>query len=275
MTFPQPVELDQRIFIVSFPKSGTHLAEQMISAIAHKSTSKGWLGTFCHNGWSTQWTPGSNKWPEYVPLFPAGGYLKGHTGYRTDIAEALLTSGVSTLFVFRDLRDVVVSQAYHATSDRLSLNHPGYPLFKQMDSFEDVLVAVIKGIGIYAGLIERWELYAPWLQENWILPIRFEDMRYHAPQTARMMLRYVIGFTAIHAGYEQIPITSAYINRMAMQMVERSRRRKRSTTFRKGQSGGWHKHFSKRVREAFVDVGGADWLIKLGYEDNYQWLIQQ
>ena len=125
------IEVGHKIYICGFPKSGLHLAELMGFATAGPVEPKNWLGSFDDNSWSTKWV-NIDRYIERVKEHPPGTMLKGHTGYRPEIEKAFFENGTAVAFIYRDLRDVAVSQAYHVLSDKDNQVHPGKEIYKQI-----------------------------------------------------------------------------------------------------------------------------------------------
>lgn len=191
---------------------------------------------------------------------PAPSYYKAHIGYRDEIADVLRENQITTLFIYRDLRDVAVSAAFHAISEEDErFLHPGKELFRNMDSFEDVLEAIIVGVDVYDGLFDRWELYAPWLeQRDWVSLIRFEDILSDPVPVASAILKHLtssVGF--LFDPEDHMLLAEA----MAKQIQDHN-----TATFRKGTSGEWRKYFTPRITKLFKERAG-DWLARLGYEE--------
>lgn len=260
-----------KLYMNGFPKSGLHLSVLMalclVEGPAHDNP---WAGTYNHRGWSNDWMP---DWRIYKHLarLRENGYLKGHTGYRDDINLFLWQIGAAVGFVYRDLRDVAVSMSYHVTSDDDEhFAHDDKGLFKALPSHEDVILACINGIGDYPGLVERWEEYAPWLDEEWVFQLRYERMRHEPLQTAMNWIAYVYQRTGEVNGV-RIDMPEDVFKKASKMMVQAMGITEASPTYRKGQVGGWVNHFSPRIKEAFIETGGGDWLINLGYEDGYDW----
>lgn len=270
------VKLDgPRLYLNGFPKSGLHLlwAWSLPFVAEPAFTPKPWAASFMGNCWTTTWVDDDRLFPRLDALRP-GTYLKAHTGYRPDIEEYLRTHGIVHIFVYRDLRDVAVSQAHHILSANEKhgdhghiLYHPGADAIKEMarGDFDYVLAAVIAGYGPWNGLIERWELFAPWLDVGWVLSLKYEDMRHKAFETAQLMIRYVYGRTARVAGFKM----GLYQNDLEaaakhlLNVADQSRQY--SPTFRKGQTGGWREAFNEDHIELWREHDPTDWITKLGY----------
>jgi len=257
-----------RIYLNGFPKSGLHLAVLMARSIEPKpALDPAWAGNFTNNSWSTQWSP-------LVPVMAAlriledGSWLKGHLGYQAVIEQYLYWHGTCMAFIYRDLRDVLVSQSYHVIApDEKKYFHPDKELYRGM-SHEDRLMACLCGVQQFSGLFERWELYAPWLSIPWVFNVKYEDMMERREETGRAFLHYVWDRTAW--GYEAATIPADMEETIIKGMLKNMQRTELSATFRKGGSGGWREEFTPRVKDEFKRRGG-DWLIRLGYEKDDSW----
>ena len=262
------VERLPRIYLNGFPKSGLHLAVLMARTITtDPSITPPWTGSFARNAWSTQWLPLEPIMAE-LRLIKDDTWLKGHMGWMPTAEQYLYWHGVSVAFIYRDLRDVLVSQSYHVIDeDDQKFFHPDKDIYRAM-GHEERLMACLCGVGPYAGLFDRWELYAPWLQVPWVFPLRYEDMMERREETARAFLRYVWDRTAW--GYAEPTVPEMLEGQYVEAMVKNMERKEYSTTFRKGGSGGWREEFTPRVKDEFKARGG-DWLVRLGYEEDDSW----
>jgi hypothetical protein len=270
------VELGPRVYLNGFPKSGLHLAELMARGVAGPTFIEqddgsykhwNWTGSFHDYAWTTRWV----EMPNLLQRFedhPPGTLLKGHCGYRPEIERKLYEGGQAVAFIYRDLRDVVVSQAHHVISDKESHVHPGKELYKALDDFEDVLYAVIVGLDIYPGLIERWDLYAPWLEVDWVYCTCFEMMLYQPEMVVDSFVRYVYHRAVQHYGVS-VELDANDVAARVASILENMKRTD-TLTFRKGKTGAWREHFTPRIKEAFKEHAG-DWLVELGYEKDDNW----
>ena len=258
--------------INGFPKAGLHLIEQMVKQVVppmdscHLHTNH-WIGTFRHNSWTNEW---GNMPRLYYTLarLTAGHYLKGHVGYLPELATFCNRAGIGVIFVYRDLRDVVVSHAHHTLNPSPLTKHEDKRFFAKM-SFDDVLLACIEGIGPYPGIVSRWEQYAGWLDED-VLHVKFEDARADPKGVAEWIVQY--GVKQVTSIFEIEVQFGDELAELTDKMVAAQARQKESSTFRKGEVGGWREAFKLQHREAFKRIGGADWLVRLGYEENEEWL---
>ena len=258
------------------PKSGLHLVTAMLQGVCHPMprtifNTSDWWGTFRWNSFSDQW----NDWEQQAYLFSRlqhGYFYKGHVGWRPDIAEYIRLTGTAHVFVYRDLRDVCVSQTFHILSDDdIHFMHPAKMAYRMLGGFGDVLLAVIEGLGGFTGAVERWALYAPWLDEDWTLALKFEDILADREAAARRILEY--GMDRYLHLFKTVPVRveGEIFDRCVAAMVENSRNPRASSTFRKGTAGQWRECFTERHKQAFKAHGGGEWLVRLGYEQDEEW----
>lgn len=262
--------LKPRIYTNTFPKSGTHLANLISMHLAHRQEPKHWLGSFRGNSWTTTWVS-SRQILGVIRGQPEGTWYQGHLGYKPEFEEAFREMNVCVLFIYRDLRDVAVSQTYHIENpDDEASCHPNKALYREMPSHEDRLLAVVNGVSDFPGVIERWELYAPWLDVPWVLPIRFEDMRQRPEWVADKAVNYILARTS-----KESSALTMFFAESVTRSIERARKNlgktEYSVSFRKGNTGDWRDEFTPEIKEAFKRTDTNNWLVKLGYENDKEW----
>ena len=134
---PQSINFPIRWYLSGLPKSGIHLLEAMIGSVANPRVpgeddfwAKPWVSSFDRNAWSDEWLE-TQQICHTLSMVEHATYFKGHCGYRPDIASFVYLMGICHIFIYRDLRDVAVSQAYHvvAESDK-KFAHPGKALYR-------------------------------------------------------------------------------------------------------------------------------------------------
>lgn len=274
MSIVQQPALAPRWVLNGFPKSGLHLLMLMVQPLAdpiekHAIFDLPWTGTFYGNGWLRDRLPVPNVAYRTSMLKP-GEFVLSHCGYDNDLEAFLRLFGASKVFLYRDLRDVAVSQAFHVLSDDDDSHvHQDKDLYRALGSFDKTLEAVIVGLGKYPGLIERWEDYAPWLDEEWVFKTTFEDLIQNPYGTAEKILRY--GFGRPYAIYDKtIPFFDDAIKAASHLMVSHGKMTEKSATFREGKVGNWRNHFNDHHKSLFKETDNG-WLTRLGYEQTNDW----
>lgn len=273
----QPVPLGSvkpRIYVNGFPKSGLHLLELLVGALLNPSKvgTHGTpdLGTYAYHSWTNELID-PRKYLWRLTCLERGNYLKGHSGHLQEIEAVMFWANIGHIFVYRDLRDVAVSQTHHILSDDSRLAHAHRSFYKMLGGFDEVLEAVITGIGPYPGVIERWEKFAHWLDVKWVMSIKFEELRDKdkLPEWCAAICNYVL-YNATHlldgkAG--NFTFADGTRDELVELMISRSRQTDLSVTFRKGQPGEWREKFNDKHKELWARHDPANWIKELGYEE--------
>jgi hypothetical protein len=165
-------------------------------------------------------------------------------------------------FIYRDPRDVLVSQVYFATD--MYEDHGMHAYYKSLPDFSARLKVAITGIereGLkMVSVRERYEAVLGWLQIKSVLCLRYEDFLERTEATLGAMLDAVES-----AGYA-VPTPRVEALRLLQEAIQPGK----SRTFRSGKAGGWREHFSDEHKRLFLDVAG-DLLVRLGYEQGAAW----
>ena len=261
-----------RLYLNGFPKAGLHLIEQMTLPLANPSRiSTGgneWLGTFKHCSWTNEHKD-IQQFLWRLSCLQHGQYAKGHCGYWDEIECLMWYANIGQVFVYRDLRDVAVSTAHHFTSDNPLLIHGHKSLFQMME-FDEVLMAVIEGVGPYPGILERWEKYAPWLDVDWVLKVKYEELVGDLEEWAETLLHYSVSNATrlLESRIAPMAITLDTERELIDRIVEAAQDTGKSVTYRKGQPGEWRDAFKPEHVKAFKKADKAGWLKQLGYEES-------
>jgi hypothetical protein len=256
-----------------FPKSGTHLLVQMVHPVAPFQTGteaglfdKPWAGTFNGNSWTEDWTPLEHTCYK-LGRVGNGRMVKAHLGHTPELAEWMRLAGLVHIFIYRDLRDVAVSQAHHiihAGEERFAHPDPSaYPL----EDFDAVLALVIAGHKQFPGVVRRWSYYAPWLDVGWTLSVRFEDLRYEPEEWAERIFTYGMLRNA-EVWDKTVTFDPDGLDAVVRVMSKAGQQRERSATFRKGEAGGWREAFTEEHKRLWIANDPDRWLVKLGYEED-------
>jgi sulfotransferase 6B1 len=165
-------------------------------------------------------------------------------------------------FVYRDPRDMLVSQVFFAT-DR-NEDHGMHEYYKSLPDFGERLKVAITGIdrdGLYmVSVKQRYATVFEWLEQPNVMSIRFEDLINRRDATLDAMLDEIESI-----GYK-IPTP----REKALSMLVEAIQPKKSHTFRSGKTGDWREHFTEEHKKLFRDIAG-DLLVRLGYEKNNDW----
>ncbi|MBM3124045.1 MAG: sulfotransferase domain-containing protein [Chloroflexi bacterium] len=193
---------------------------------------------------------------------PKGNIGWGYVEAAPDNVACLTAPGRVNYFIYRDPRDMLVSQVFFATD--MYEEHGMHAYYKSLPDFSERLKVAISGIdrdGLYmVSVKQRYAGVFEWLSVPRVLCIRFEDLVNDRDATLQAMLDEVE-----KTGY-QIPTS----REQALSILTDAIQPKKSRTFRSGRAGGWREHFTEEHRRLFKEAAG-DLLIRLGYEENNDW----
>jgi len=165
-------------------------------------------------------------------------------------------------FVYRDPRDLLVSQVFFATD--MHEGHGMHGFYQSLPDFGERLKVAITGVdrdGLkMVSVKQRYEGVFEWLEQSGVMCIRFEDLINNRDETLNAMLDEVE-----KTGYK-IPIP----REKSLALLVKAIQPKKSQTYRSGTTGGWKEYFSEEHKALFKDVAG-DLLVKLGYEEDNDW----
>ena len=165
-------------------------------------------------------------------------------------------------FIYRDPRDMLVSQVFFATD--MNEEHGMHEFYKSLPDLGERLKVAITGIdqeGLYmVSVKQRYATVFEWLEQPNVMCIRFEDLINHRDVTLEAMLDEVES-----TGYK-IPTP----REKALSVLGEAIQPNKSHTFRSGKTGGWREHFTEEHKKLFKDMTG-DLLLKLEYEKDNDW----
>jgi hypothetical protein len=167
-----------------------------------------------------------------------------------------------TFFIYRDPRDMLVSQVFFASD--LYEEHGMHAYYRSLPDFGARLNVAIAGIdqdeARMVSVRQRYEGVLNWLEQANVLCVRYEDLVNQRVFTLGTMLDQVE-----RTGY-RIPMERSRALTALVGAIQPGR----SHTFRSGRTGDWKEHFSDSHKRLFKEVAG-DLLVRLGYEQNNDW----
>jgi len=253
-------KINHSILVNSFPKSGTHLLEQIVKPFPNSDN----FGFFIASAPSRPHIVRDEvTHKKLISKIIPGELVRGHLFYSSQNARLLLEKNVIQFFIYRDLRDVVVSEALYLTYMNKWHQLHSYFANKLHDDHERIKAA-ITGIEsnnfYYPDIRTRWENYSGWLKENQVFSVKYEDL---ISDCREIYVREMIKFYQSESNLN-------FDTDLQLNECLKAINPEKSHTFRKGGSGNWKKHFSNEHNQLFKHYAG-DILIDLGYEENLNW----
>ena len=247
---------------ISFPKSGTHLLDQILLGFNRVAPFSRRLHSFYaeYEGGS-----GRKRLPEqasaWLESLRPGDITSAHLFAREEVVKRVCSSLFVPYFIFRDPRDVVISHVFYVTE--MEERHVHHNYYASLPDFEARLNVSILGrpdLDVeFPDIAARFAPYLGWLDQPSVMKIHFEDL---INDRAAMLNRIIDHFLA------RVPLRAP--RPLILESLESSINPSRSPTFRSGKTGEWKKHFTPEHKRIFKDVAG-DLLVKLGYEKNNDW----
>ena len=243
-------DFDKPLIVTSIPKCGTHLLDKLIFLLTHKQTA--WVSGFTHLS-------------EKANL--DGAILKGHLVYGKHNVALIEKSRAKVVFIYRDLRDQLLSALSHMKRCRcwLTEGNMSEP-FISLPLAPALSTLMQKGFSIGAGkpwvaFPDWYNLFLLWKDHPNVYAVKFEDLV--GPKGGGLKEKPLREIKNI-AKHLEIALTDERANDISKQLFGGT------DTFRKGKIGTWKEHFTEEHKAAFKKVAGQ-LLIDLGYEKDMNW----
>lgn len=247
---------------ISFPKSGTHLLDQILLGFSNVAPYAKRLHSFYaeYEGES-----GIKRAPEqalaWLDSLRPRDIASAHLFARPDAIARVCSSKFIPYFIFRDPRDVVVSHVFYVTE--MESRHVHHEYYQSLPDFDSRLKVSILGrpdANIeFSNIADRFAAYLGWLDEDEVQAIHFEDLIHNRASALTRILDHFLA---------RAPLPSP--RQLILDSLESSINPAKSPTFRSGKAGEWKKYFTEEHKQIFKDAAG-DLLVKLGYEKNNDW----
>ncbi len=247
---------------ISFPKSGTHLLDQILLGFAKVAPFSRRLHSFFagYEGESGR-KRSLEETLAWVDSLRALDITSAHLFAWDEVVSRVCTPEFIPYFIFRDPRDVVVSHVFYVTD--MEARHVHHDYYASLPDFDSRLKTSILGLPDskveFPDITGRFAPYLNWLDRPEVMTIHFEDL---IQDRAAALNRIIDHFL------QRVPLLAS--RQLILESLESSINPKKSPTFRSGKTGEWKKHFTSEHKKIFKDVAG-DLLVKLGYEKNNDW----
>lgn len=250
------------IFGNSKPKSGSHLLLQILNGFTkimpYRYVDADPIRTVKYEGGRRS----ADEILADLTHIPRGVIGWGYVDATKENASFLTSAGRVNYFIYRDPRDMLVSQVFFATD--MHDEHGMHDYYNSLPDFGARLKVAITGIdkdGLkMVSVRQRYEGVFQWLEQKNVMCIRFEDLINNRDVTLNAMLDEVE-----KTGYK-IPTPREKALSVLVEAIQPGK----SHTFRSGKTGGWKQYFTEGHKQLFKDVAG-ELLVNLGYEKTNDW----
>lgn len=247
---------------ISFPKSGTHLLDQILLGFSNVAPYAKRVHSFYaeYEGESGIKRPPEDalRWLDSLRLRDVAS---AHLFARPEAVARVCSPKFIPYFIFRDPRDVVVSHVFYVTD--MEARHVHHAYYRSLPDFDARLKVSILGRPNadveFLNIAERFSPYMDWLSRPEVLTIHFEDLIQDRAATLNRILDHFL---------TRVPLRSP--RQLILDSLESSINPTKSPTFRSGKTGEWKKYFKDEHKVIFKNVAG-DMLMRLGYEKSNDW----
>ncbi|MGA7192601.1 MAG: sulfotransferase domain-containing protein [Anaerolineales bacterium] len=261
-SMPEPKDGWPILLSISFPKSGTHLLDQILLGFSKVAPFSLRLHSFYaeYEGES-----GIKRTPEqaidWLDSLRSRDIASAHLFARPEAINRLIKPSFVPYFIFRDPRDVVVSHVFYVTD--MEARHVHHDYYASLPDFDSRLKVSILGrpeLDIeFPNIADRFAPYLGWLEHPEVMKIHFEDLVNDRTATLNRIMDHFLA---------RVPLTVP--REKTLDSLESSINPSKSPTFRSGKTGEWKKHFTDEHKKIFKAVAG-DLLIRLGHEKDNNW----
>jgi len=245
----------------SFPKSGTHLLIQVLQAIPN---TRDW-GLFLASTPSFTFREiGEEKMARKISGIVPNELVSAHMFHSDKSAKALAQKKGVHFFIYRDPRDIVISEAHYLT--QMNTWHRLHKYFKILPDINSRIMFSITGAidpdfpYDYPNIAARFNRYKRWIGHPEVFSLRFEDLILVGNES---LIKQILHFYIQKSG-KQIDLNDLVEKAVSNINPEKSH------TFREGKSAAWKGVFTKEHKDVFKKYAGQ-LLIDLGYEQNHDW----
>jgi hypothetical protein len=247
---------------ISFPKSGTHLLDQILLGFSNVAPFSRRLHSFYAE---YEGDTGRKRAPEqalaWLDSLGSRDIASAHLFAQPSAVARVCSPGFVPYFIFRDPRDVVVSHVFYVTE--METRHVHHSYYASLKDFDERLTVSILGrtdLDVeFPNIAERFAPYTGWLDRPEVMAIHFEDLVNDRTAALGRVADHFLGRVPLSASREVI-----------LASLEAAINPDRSPTFRSGKTGEWTRVFTPEHKRIFKDIAG-DLLIQLGYESSPDW----
>ena len=259
---PRPKNDWPTLLGISFPKSGTHLLDQILLGFANVAPFSKRLHSFYaeYEGESGRKRTSEQALAWLDALRPRD-VASAHLFARPDAIKRVCSPVFVPYFIFRDPRDVVVSHVFYVTD--METRHVHHEYYQSLPDFNTRLSVSILGKPNteveFPDINARFAPYLDWLNHPEVMAIHFEDLIFDRTAALTRIMGHFLA---------RIPLPTN--RQLILNSLETSINPTKSPTFRSGKTGEWRKYFTDEHKKIFRDVAG-DLLMRLGYEKDNDW----
>jgi len=252
--YPQKV-----LFVAGLPKSGTTWVEKMLSSFPgfHEMLIPEVAAHELATGGSHDFELPEDMFSRFKDMLVL---TKMHCHGSVHNAEVLRRAGVRYVVLFRDLRDVAVSNYFYVCNTPW---HPEYPLYQGRSVEEGLTTFAERTLPGYVAWVRGWQANR---EPERSLVFRYEDLL----EDDLGCLRQMAALFELPGDDEELRQIAERNSFKAMSGGRERGQESGSSFQRKGEAGDWKNHFTPELRDIYKREIGA-FLVEQGYEQDDNW----
>lgn len=166
------------VFLNSIPKSGTHLAHQVMMQFNFKERYGFYAST---PSWTLKIRKNSDA-KKYLSSLYDRELMSGHLFYSNEMERFFKEASLPSVFIYRDPRAIFLSELNYLSN--MNKWHKCHNFYKNCSSFEEQFHLCLDGIDTdifyYPKFSKRIEDYLGWISSSEVLSIKFEMLNNHS-----------------------------------------------------------------------------------------------
>ena len=173
------------ILLNSVPKSGTHLLRQIMRPVGEPCPvhPEGHISTGFH-GFGLTPSPVQER-IQGLQDDQGGSICYGHLTYHTELDTWLRERNAKMIFLYRSVFDSAVSLRYHILNPDQRFKAFERKRFNLNLTTQEQLASC------FNFMFFTWLLYRKWMTSDWVLPVRFKELREAPEETCERILAYL------------------------------------------------------------------------------------
>ncbi|MEO5887838.1 MAG: sulfotransferase domain-containing protein, partial [Anaerolineales bacterium] len=247
-SLPSPQNGWPTLLGISFPKSGTHLLDQILLGFSNIAPFSKRLHSFYAE---YEGVSGLKRTPQqacaWLDSLRPRDVASAHLFARPDAVVRVCSPKFVPYFIFRDPRDVVVSHVFYVSN--IEARHVHHDHYASLPDFNSRLTVSILGkpnTNIeFPNIADRFAPYLGWLDRPEVLSIHFEDLINDRAATLTRILDHFLARLPLQTPRSRI-----------LDSLESSINPAKSPTFRSGKTAEWKKYFTDDHKAIFKDAAG-------------------
>ena len=198
---------------ISFPKSGTHLLDQILLGFNRVAPFSRRLHSFYaeYEGES-----GRKRSPEqalaWLDSLRPGDVASAHLFAHDEVVKCVCAPAFISYFIFRDPRDVVVSHVFYVTD--MEARHVHHDYYQSLTDFDSRLKVSILGRPDsdveFPDIAARFAPYLGWLDQPSVLTVHFEDLINDRAAALNRIIDHFLASVPLEAPDEKVVQTETF-----------------------------------------------------------------